>query len=212
MRKSWYGNSRDSSVGMQYETESEGHLPFLQGVWFHAPWDIPNQPVCVLLDYINVTNFLLLYLCSPHIHTQSWGAVPTQTEQTVFHCSLLCIVSVFEGNTGMSSYHIHIISHQVQQVDEDEQMLIEDLILFRFENECIRSVWSEIKNCLSQYLFFSVSSLVIMLVLHNENIMSLCLVPKVCFSFADLINRLIGLFEQEVLLFKTSLVQACALL
>lgn len=55
-----------------------------------------------------------------HTHKAKWagdvlsGAVPTQnkqTEQTVFHCRLLCIVSVFDGNTGVSSYHIHTISH-----------------------------------------------------------------------------------------------------
>lgn len=27
--RSWDGNSHESRVGMQYETESEGHLPFL---------------------------------------------------------------------------------------------------------------------------------------------------------------------------------------
>lgn len=77
------------------------------------------------------------------------GAVPTQNklrEQTVFHCC--------------SFYHVHIISHQVQQASEDDSEADDVLILFRRDtsyNEYLRSVWSETKNRVSQYPFQLIS-------------------------------------------------------
>lgn len=122
-----------------YESSSESYMLVLENVrardervrwsisislccfWFHAPWDIPNQPVYVLLDYINVTTFFSLmhikhmytdtnkhtytYIC---VMKDKWvgcrllGAVPTQNNKGTncfllfFSVYLICYSKLFD--------------------------------------------------------------------------------------------------------------------
>lgn len=115
--KSWYENSSESCCWVLknavWDREWGSLSIVLYCVWFHAPWDIPNQPDYVLLDYVNVTNFLLPYCVkhthktNKHMHTHTYtysmkdrctwcgllGAAPTQKKGTVIeHYRALCVL------------------------------------------------------------------------------------------------------------------------
>lgn len=112
---------------IQRETEREMVNFHFTLVWFHAPWDIPNLPVYVLLDYINVTNFVLPYRWQAHMHKQThlqtqherqvgwmWAAGCCPHSKLTWRrnsCPLLspvyltCDRQVFDENTSMSSSH-----------------------------------------------------------------------------------------------------------